>query len=498
LPPTDLREPTHSLEDALKLTSSALLWTTRVLGIMVIASLFSLATAFAQTQQVPAPTSPQGTQPAFAQDKDAWRATMSRAPPPKAAGCFTSAYPSLEWKEVPCTTPLPRPHPPVRGTRPDNVGKATDFIANATGTISQATGSFDSVSGVTSVTDSATGKTDTFSLQINTNFMDSTKISLCGGAAKPKDCQGWQQFIFDTDGCKDDHGKIFPCIYIQYWLVQYRNTSSPVTCPDGWAPSDTSNCFESSKAVGVPPQTIAGLANMSLEGTAASGGSDYIVLSVGDPPTLHTAVNPDSIFNLAQNWNQAEFNIFGDCCTHTAIFNSGSTLVVRTSVNAGISASCAEGGFTGETNSLNLVETPVFVSDPPGALSAIVFTESNVDPLKPRSCAINTCGHTSQACCNNNVCGGGLTCSGGICTCGGPFEPCCKPGGSCNSGLTCIRPALLCASENSECAKCNQRFKECVSRCDSDRCKCMCGNTEAGCIQEHSCGPFQFQNCSLP
>jgi hypothetical protein len=477
---------------------------TRVIGITLLASLpsglLSSFTVSAQTapspstEPAPAQTTSQGTtQQTTPRSLQQWRSDiLSRKALPKAGGCFTSAYPSLDWKEEPCTTPLPRPHPPATKLRPEIVGSGDDFTADATGTsiISHAAGSFDSVSGVTSETDSASGNADTFSLQLNTNRFKA--ITACKNSAIPDNCQGWQQFLFDTNGCPQEGA----CVLIQYWLLNYTDPSLPaVRCPTGWMPpsSNSPHCFQNSpNAAMVPPQTIADLGNMFLSGTV-SGGNDTVAISVGIPPTLHSMSNTDSVLDLAPAWTQVEFNIFGDCCNHQANFHpdSGPTLVVRTSVEEGISVTCAEAGFTGETNNLSLVSTPALVDDPPGALPAIVFTESNAVPLTPRSCATNTCGHGSQACCDNNACGSGLTCSNGECTCGGPFQPCCRPGSTCHAGLTCLNTARVCLSERSACAGCTQTFNQCRNRCGSDKqCQCRCERSESSCLEDNSCGPF--------
>ncbi len=53
--------------------------------------------------------------------------------------------------------------------------------------------------------------------------------------------------------------------------------------------------------------------------------------------------------NLALGWQEAEFNIFGDCCGSQAVFNSGSTIVVRTSLDDGTVDGCdAVQGITGK------------------------------------------------------------------------------------------------------------------------------------------------------
>jgi hypothetical protein len=389
----------------------------------------SVTGAFAQNAplpQNPAQTGAPQQAPVDDARRKAWNETMSRTPKPK-EGCFTSAYPSTEWKEVPCITPLPRPYQPASGPRPQTVGNGTDWTAKSgTGPISTAVGSFDSVSGVTTVTDSASGNANTFSLQLNTNTFNTSTL----GCNRVPNCVGWQQFIFSTDGCTSNT----PCVFIQYWLINFGPT-----CPSPWlqTPLSPNNCYQNSpKAASVPAQIIAGLANMILTGTAASGGNDTATMLVDNPPTLHFVSNTDSVVNLAQGWTEAEFNIFGDCCQHQANFNSGSTLVVRTSVDAGarLAPTCVETGFTGETNNLTLVGTPAVVPTTP--LPAIVFTESNAGGGTPPTCA------TSR---------GGLICIGvassGSTTCtdsGGVASTCASA--RCAEGLTLTGGGGACAA----------------------------------------------------
>jgi hypothetical protein len=101
-----------------------------VLGIIVVASLLSgfLSSVPASAQPKPptsaeptgAPTSQQATTPPVAlsreeqQKREEWRDELSQIPHPK-KGCFTAAYPSKEWQEVPCTTTPPYPQARKRG-----------------------------------------------------------------------------------------------------------------------------------------------------------------------------------------------------------------------------------------------------------------------------------------------------------------------------------------------------------------------------------------------
>jgi hypothetical protein len=241
------------------------------------------------------------------------------------------------------------------------VGNGNDVSAKVTGLISTAVGSFDSVTGVTSETGDVDGnpppQPNTFSLQLNTNFFTS---STCSGAAVPSSCQGWEQFVYSNAGFA----------FIQYWLINYATT-----CSSGWN-TYMSDCWKNgANSVFVPAQTIANLANLSLTGQANTGSMDKITMSTGS--NLYSAQNPANILNLSQAWQAAEFNIVGDCCSSQAVFNSGSTIVVRTSVNYGSPSapSCLGEGFTGETNNLYFVQASTV--PPSKSLPAVVFTQSS-------------------------------------------------------------------------------------------------------------------------
>jgi hypothetical protein len=97
---------------------------------------------------------------------------------------------------------------------------------------------------------------------------------------------------------------------------------------------------------------------------------------VGLGSTVYAAFGDDTVLNLAQGWNAAEFNVIGDCCSSEANFNSGATIVVRTAADTASTGapSCAEEGFTAETNNLSFAAPPT--NPAPGLLPAVVFTES--------------------------------------------------------------------------------------------------------------------------
>jgi len=97
---------------------------------------------------------------------------------------------------------------------------------------------------------------------------------------------------------------------------------------------------------------------MTLTGTAVSGGSDSVVFGIGGD--LYTATGPDSFLDLAPNWKNVEFNIFGDGCDSEAEFNSGASVIPEVAVDYGYSAppTCVNTGYTGETNNLDFASPP--------------------------------------------------------------------------------------------------------------------------------------------
>ena len=280
---------------------------------------------------------------------EAWHERLSRTPVPK-KGCFTTDYPSTEWKEIPCTTAPNQPYPPGRRPPPDVVGGggSNDISAQApSGSISTAVGSFDSATGVTTESGNVGGKppavANSFSLQLNTNVFtnNNNNVPACNGASNPSACQGWQQFIYSNNSTT---------AFIQYWLLSFNTT-----CPAGWqsfaypGPTDTS-CFINSAAtasVGAQP-TAANLGQLRLSGTANAAG-DQVVISVGGSAK---STPGDNRVNLAGNWQVAEFNVFGDCCNSEANFDNAPTIVARTMITYGGSAppNCVAQSFTGETN----------------------------------------------------------------------------------------------------------------------------------------------------
>jgi hypothetical protein len=111
---------------------------------------------------------------------------------------------------------------------------------------------------------------------------------------------------------------------------------------------------------------------------------DEISVSAG---SVLSAPGDNYFTDLGSKWGEAEFNVFGDGGNDAANFNTGSTIVVRTSVGSGtaLAPSCDQRSFTGESNNLTLVQLV-----PPVAhtgIPSVVFKESNVAGSTQTTCA---------------------------------------------------------------------------------------------------------------
>ena len=322
------------------------------IGISVLATHNAFSQSPAQPSAEPAPVSTPAAQ-SDAHSREQWRKGMSRVKLPK-KGCFKASYPTTRWEEVPCGARSPYPNQPARVSHPDTVGNGTDYEAQVSGLISSAVGEFPSVSPST-VTETGpfmgNTKANAFTLQLNTQLFTT---SACGGVSG---CLGWQQFIFSQNQCSG------PCVFMEYWLLGYYAVGSSCysagTCcpPSPWTTDDNDDgdCYYNSASMGTDALTAAELQGTFLMG-AAEGGTDTVLLSTTSGDV--TAMATDSVLNLDQAWNSAEFNVVGDCCRSTASFGPGTTIVVRTNVSDGKpnAPACVSGGTTGEINNLKIEE----------------------------------------------------------------------------------------------------------------------------------------------
>jgi hypothetical protein len=306
----------------------------------------------------------------------AWRDTMKQTPLPE-KGCFRASYPGMAWQKTSCAA-RPSVHystPPAGAAFPNMVGDGTNYFGEVPSTgpfLSSVTGSFPTVTGLASV--------NAYSLQVNTNIFQVP--SWCDGAADPSACYGWEQFIYDEATSE---------LLIEYTLINWGSTNCPSPINEGYYTiPGTSNwiaCWVNTPVTSVAAQALANLPYMEMTGEV-SGNMNEAILWTGDSNIY--ATTDDDLFGsaLADNWDVAEFGVFGaNSGDPEATFNSGTTFLVEESLNNGATAapqcSSTSGFFTTEYNNLNLVGPCCPYS---GSTPNIQFMESNA------SGATATCG----------------------------------------------------------------------------------------------------------
>ncbi|MBV8491254.1 MAG: hypothetical protein JO199_12060 [Candidatus Eremiobacteraeota bacterium] len=230
--------------------------------------------------------------------------------------------------------------------------------------ISQVVASFPVVDNVTSIRNvGGHAGPNSYGLQLNTVVFDT---NACGHP-----CRGWVQFIFSNYGPgKTSH------LGIQNWLFRAGNS-----CPNRswhWSRGGTGlgTCVQNHRAADVPNIPIGELRTMSMVAVASADG-DSLYLHVGSR-TYGGRTQDDTLTDLSQHWQVAEFDIFGDCCSSQTFFNPGATVTISLQANTGQKTApvCRHGdSTTAESNNLSFVAPPT-VS--PQQYPSVVFSESNV------------------------------------------------------------------------------------------------------------------------
>ena len=302
-----------------------------------------------------------------------WRENIATIDTPD-EGCFHAAYPDLFWEQVECGVASPLIHPVPRTVDADTgevTGNGHDYAAEAKGLITKSTGSF-ATTGVTS--EKGVGVAlfggggilgpNEYSLQMNTNFNDTT--SAC---AKHAGCTVWQQFIYAPDYFSyPKKGKA--AVFIQYWLINWGK--SP--CPKGWITSKP-DCFKNSSLTSAADLPITDLGKIVLKATASAGGNDTVTATFGKDVWALTA--KDSVLDISSVWHESEFNVVGNAGGSRADFNKGAKVTVTLKLADGskLAPKCAaNAGTTGETNNLNLGACK---ASAPGGIPQIAFPESD-------------------------------------------------------------------------------------------------------------------------
>jgi hypothetical protein len=320
---------------------------------------------------------------AEAQARNAWRESMRHVATP-AEGCFHASYPSILWEKVSCSDtsfyrsakPLALKHKLFATTG----GNGNDYVVQVPGQITETVGSFPTVTGVTSEKGvvnpeyppgAITGK-NMFTLQINSSFSETT--AACKGVSG---CTIWQQAVYAPDYVpstfNEKSGVAY--IFIENWLMGYGNT-----CPSGWSSDGEGDCVYNSPGTKVPVEPITDLGEMKFSESVTKGGNDTVVFSVGND--VYSTSSPDSYDDLADAWNESEFNVVGDMNGAIADFNSGSSVTVNIAVVDGSTTApkCigpSGVGTTGESNNLTLASTCTASAGSSTKNPSIQFKESN-------------------------------------------------------------------------------------------------------------------------
>lgn len=315
----------------------------------VLAALFGAACLVATSGAAAAPT--------FAGSQAMWRDAISRAPTPQ-GGCFSAHYPSLAWSKTACVKAPDVPFIPKTGHKAGafTVGDGDDYAIQTSTLISTGVGSFLRARGLKSET--GQGQANAYTLQLNSEFFNGP---VCAGAKVPSACLTWLQYVYFAARGQSS-------VFMQYWLINWNTT-----CPAGWN-TFSGDCYKNSPAVGAPQEPITDLAQMSITGSAVNGGLDTTIFT--DGANAYKTTGQDSVVDLANAWNGAEFNVIGPGGGSAADFNTGTTLKVAIEVSDGSTAKpkcLANAGTTGETNNLNLGTCKARAADMP----SIKFTESN-------------------------------------------------------------------------------------------------------------------------
>jgi hypothetical protein len=250
---------------------------------------------------------------------------------------------------------------------PETLGGGNDVSALVTGSLTSATGSL--LQGTDVGQESDPDGQNTYSLQLNTNTFNSA--ALCAGQAG---CVGWQQFIRDNPGD----------VFIQYWLINHGKPcpAKPAGFLNDWQFFDNTNapqlapgCFIDGKHTPLPVGVelhLSDLGGMRVTGNTSPSEQSVIFQALNF--VIASKDNGD-LLAIGNQWNQAEFNIFGRSDGHKATFSPASIIVVQIAVNNGTANAPfpSSSGFTAETNNLDLISPTCRIGGP---APAIVFTEA--------------------------------------------------------------------------------------------------------------------------
>lgn len=272
---------------------------------------------------------------------ESWRSMLLQIPKPENA-CMVATYPERQWQATPCVEAPNIPLVPANGIRHETVAKSIDYSGKVkTGSVSFAYGLFQQMTGVKSEYVQISGQryANLYSLQINTQPFTTTACTTLG-STNPKNCQGWEQFVYDTTNYSDYQ----PGVFIQYWLLDFGKlgTQCP-SSPSYWYtyfPPEKNyvDCYINYSETVAPVVVITQLTALTLLGGAPHsyfGNKDGAGMSDIDNGKLFLVVGNNWFPDLGKRWQYAEFNVLGNGGGDEAIFNAGSRIVVRTLLSSG-------------------------------------------------------------------------------------------------------------------------------------------------------------------
>ena len=275
-----------------------------------------------------------------------WQEAIAALPVP-GQGCFTGSFPALQWQSTACSSVHPKVPQQFVGPGRDQVGagavpqqvagcagNSCDFAAQTTAPMTGAEGSFPSVTCAASPCESGlfgnagAALNNVYSLQLNTNF-NLPATSSCSTALVPSACTGWQQFVYDSD-LKE--------IQVEPALLGYDKT-----CTGTFNSSDgAGNCYdENENTASVPQFTPQQLMSDSVKFVGQVGlvnGTETDTVKMIVSGTSSAATAADNLVDLAGNWKDAQFGLYGDRGGGEANFIAGTDLKVNLVTHSGTTA----------------------------------------------------------------------------------------------------------------------------------------------------------------
>ena len=193
----------------------------------------------------------------------------------------------------------------------------------------------------------------------------------------PSACTGWQQFVYDSD-LKE--------IQVEPALLGYDKT-----CTGTFNTSDgAGNCYdENENTASVPQLTPQQLMSDSVKfvgqvGLVNGTETDTVKMIVSGTGSAATAA--DNLVNLAGNWKDAQFGLYGDRGGGEANFIAGTDMKVNVITHSGTTAApqCVPFNSTGESNNLFLQPAPTLGTSPSPAMES---DQNSNAPTSPAACA---------------------------------------------------------------------------------------------------------------